>query len=83
MTIYVQVYENGDIMSWGQDRLPGSIAIDAPSDWEKFSIAKSATSILRQLVDAGTLSNLPAGLKARGLRIKGDSTPLMQKFQLS
>ena len=40
-------------------------------------IAKSATSILRQLVDAGTLANLPAGLKARGLRIKGDSTPLM------
>jgi hypothetical protein len=40
-------------------------------------IAKSATSILRQLVDAGTLSNLPAGLKARGLRIKGDSSPLM------
>ena len=40
-------------------------------------IAKSATSILRQLIDAGTLSNLPAGLKARGLRIKGDSTPLM------
>lgn len=39
-------------------------------------LAKSATSILRQLVDAGTLSNLPAGLKARGLRIKGDSTPL-------
>lgn len=40
-------------------------------------IAKSATSIIRQLVDAGTLANLPAGLKARGLRIKGDSTPLM------
>lgn len=40
-------------------------------------IAKSATSILRQLIDAGTLSNLPAGLKARGLRIKGDSSPLM------
>ena len=40
-------------------------------------IAKSATSIMRQLIDAGTLSNLPAGLKARGLRIKGDSTPLM------
>jgi hypothetical protein len=40
-------------------------------------IAKSATSILRQLVDAGTLANLPAGLKSRGLRIKGDSTPLM------
>lgn len=40
-------------------------------------IAKSATSIIRQLVDAGTLSNLPAGLKARGLRIKGDSSPLM------
>ena len=40
-------------------------------------IAKSATAILRQLVDAGTLANLPAGLKARGLRIKGDSTPLM------
>lgn len=40
-------------------------------------IAKSATSLLRQLVDAGTLANLPAGLKARGLRIKGDSTPLM------
>lgn len=40
-------------------------------------IAKSATAVLRQLIDAGTLSNLPAGLKARGLRIKGDSTPLM------
>tara|TARA_R110000765_G_scaffold66424_1_gene128641 strand:+ start:703 stop:3423 length:2721 start_codon:yes stop_codon:yes gene_type:complete len=39
-------------------------------------IAKSATSILRQLVDAGTLSNLPAGLKSRGLRIKGDDSPL-------
>lgn len=39
-------------------------------------IAKSATSILRQLVDAGTLSNLPAGLKARGLRIKGDDSPI-------
>jgi hypothetical protein len=40
-------------------------------------LAKSATSILRQLIDAGTLSNLPAGLKARSLRIKGDNTPLM------
>ena len=39
-------------------------------------LAKSATSILRQLVDAGTLSNLPAGLKTRGLRIKGDDSPL-------
>lgn len=39
-------------------------------------LTKSATSILRQLIDAGTLANLPAGLKARGLRIKGDSTPL-------
>jgi hypothetical protein len=39
-------------------------------------LAKSATSILRQLVDAGTLSNLPGGLKARGLRIKGDNTPI-------
>lgn len=39
-------------------------------------IAKSATSILRQLVDAGTLSNLPGGLKTRGLRIKGDDTPI-------
>ena len=39
-------------------------------------LTKSATSILRQLVDAGTLSNLPAGLKARGLRIKGDDSPL-------
>ena len=39
-------------------------------------IAKSATSILRQLVDAGTLSNLPGGLKSRGLRIKGDDTPI-------
>ena len=40
-------------------------------------LAKSATSILRQLVDAGTLANLPGGLKARGLRIKGDDTPIM------
>ena len=40
-------------------------------------LAKSATSVLRQLVDAGTLSNLPGGLKARGLRIKGDDTPIM------
>jgi len=38
--------------------------------------AKSATSLTRQLVDAGTLSNLPGGLKARGLRIKGDDTPI-------
>lgn len=39
-------------------------------------LAKSATSILRQLVDAGTLSNLPGGLKSRGLRIKGDDSPI-------
>jgi len=39
-------------------------------------LAKSATSLLRQLVDAGTLSNLPGGLKTRGLRIKGDDTPI-------
>jgi len=39
-------------------------------------LTKSATSILRQLIDAGTLANLPAGLKARGLRIKGDNAPL-------
>ena len=39
--------------------------------------AKSATSIVRQLIDAGTLSNLPGGLKSRGLRIKGDDTPIM------
>ena len=38
--------------------------------------AKSATSIMRQLVDAGTLSNLPGGLKSRGLRVKGDDTPI-------
>jgi hypothetical protein len=38
--------------------------------------AKSATMIIRQLVDAGTLSNLPGGLKSRGLRIKGDDTPI-------
>jgi len=40
-------------------------------------LAKSATSLLRQLVDAGTLANLPGGLKSRGLRIKGDDTPIM------
>ena len=40
------------------------------------SHAKSATSLIRQLVDAGTLSNLPGGLKSRGLRIKGDETPI-------
>ncbi len=39
-------------------------------------LAKSATSLLRQLVDAGTLSNLPGGLKSRGLRIRGDDTPI-------
>jgi len=38
--------------------------------------AKAGTSIIRQLVDAGTLSNLPGGLKARGLRVKGDDTPI-------
>lgn len=38
--------------------------------------ATSATSLMRQLVDAGTLSNLPGGLKSRGLRIKGDDTPI-------
>ena len=40
-------------------------------------LSKSATAILRQLVDSGTLSNLPGGLKSRGLRIKGDDTPIM------
>jgi len=38
--------------------------------------AKSATSLMRQLIDAGTLSNLPGGLKSRGMRIKGDDTPI-------
>jgi hypothetical protein len=38
--------------------------------------AKSATSILRQLVDAGTLSNLPGGFKSKDLRVKGDDTPI-------
>jgi hypothetical protein len=38
--------------------------------------ARAGTSIIRQLVDAGTLSNLPGGLKSRGLRIKGDNTPI-------
>jgi hypothetical protein len=38
--------------------------------------ARAGTSIIRQLVDAGTLSNLPGGLKARGMRIKGDDTPI-------
>ena len=38
--------------------------------------ANSATSLMRQLIDAGTLSNLPGGLKTRGLRIKGDDTPI-------
>lgn len=38
--------------------------------------AKSATMLIRQLVDAGTLSNLPGGLKSRGLRVKGDDTPI-------
>ena len=38
--------------------------------------ARSATSIIRQLVDAGTLANLPGGLKSRGLRVKGDDTPI-------
>jgi hypothetical protein len=40
-------------------------------------LSKSATSLLRQLVDSGTLANLPGGLKSRGLRIKGDDSPIM------
>jgi hypothetical protein len=40
------------------------------------AFAKSSTSLIRQLVDAGTLSNLPGGFKTRGLRIKGDDTPI-------
>ena len=40
------------------------------------AFAKSGTSILRQLVDAGTLANLPGGLKSRGMRVKGDDTPI-------
>jgi len=40
-------------------------------------LTKSATSLLRQLIDAGTLANLPGGLKTRGLRIKGDNSPIM------
>ena len=39
-------------------------------------LSRTATSALRQLLDAGTLSNLPAGFKARGLRVKDDDTPL-------
>lgn len=39
-------------------------------------LTKSATSILRQLIDAGTLSNLPAGFKARGMRVQGEDEPL-------
>jgi hypothetical protein len=38
--------------------------------------ARAGTAIIRQLVDAGTLSNLPGGLKTRGLRVKGDDTPI-------
>jgi len=38
--------------------------------------ARAGTSLIRQLVDAGTLSNLPGGIKSRGLRIKGDETPI-------
>jgi hypothetical protein len=40
-------------------------------------LAKTATSVMRQLIDAGTLANLPAGFKAKGMRITGDNTPLM------
>jgi hypothetical protein len=40
------------------------------------AFAKSGTSIIRQLVDAGTLSNLPGGFKTKGLRVKGDDTPI-------
>jgi hypothetical protein len=40
------------------------------------AFAKSGTSLIRQLVDAGTLSNLPGGFKTRGMRIKGDDTPI-------
>ena len=40
------------------------------------AFAKSGTSIIRQLVDAGTLSNLPGGFKTRGLRVRGDDTPI-------
>ena len=39
-------------------------------------LSRTATAALRQLVDAGTLSNLPAGFKARGIRIRDDETPL-------
>jgi len=38
--------------------------------------ARAGTSIIRQLIDAGTLSNLPGGMKSRGLRVKGDDTPI-------
>lgn len=38
--------------------------------------ARAGTALIRQLVDAGTLSNLPGGLKARGMRVKGDDTPI-------
>jgi hypothetical protein len=40
------------------------------------AFAKSGTSLIRQLVDAGTLANLPGGFKTRGLRVKGDDTPI-------
>lgn len=39
-------------------------------------LGRAATSILRQLIDAGTLANLPSGFKARGIRIRNDDEPL-------
>ena len=39
-------------------------------------LGRAATSILRQLIDAGTLANLPAGFKARGVRVRNDDEPL-------
>jgi len=54
--------------------LPYVVTIEKGTNTSAF--AKSGTSIIRQLVDAGTLSNLPGGFKTRGLRIKGDDTPI-------
>jgi hypothetical protein len=75
-------YENGDVLKRKRDHfvqytfIPGMGAYGLGYVHLLSGHATAVTSVTRQLVDAGTLVNLPGGLKTRGLRIKGDDTPI-------
>ena len=81
LSIYRNWYEEDDLKLKRQhvvqyDYVPGFGAYGFGYIHLIGGYARAGTALIRQLVDAGTLSNLPGGLKSRGLRIKGDDTPI-------